>query len=424
MKARMYGVSLASAASLLLTVCSAGGSAAPSRYAPNDQITGTITVLTNRTDMQANGMLAQYAKAFEQKYPGTKVVWQTFVDFDPVKAQMNGGKYPDVMLVNTSVVALNEFPQFFAPLDDLGLDNQIYFKSYGEVGGNLYAIASFGDADGLVYNKAAFKKAGITSFPRTLSQFYADCAKLKQAGIIPIELNYTDKWPLGVWSGALPDLIAKNPNYNNTLVNTNTPFSPSTPMGEALGIVRHIVDEGWAEPDWKNTNWARSKVWAAQGKAAMMFLGNWAIPQYAASGTTTSNVGFMPFPASNNGKNAIALGPDWLYAVNKNSSQLATAKAFVKWELEGSGFTDYADGIPTIKMQKSSIPQLAGFEQAAAQIMVGLPDSAAYNKVTNGAQLDVDGGGMVQTVLTASNFNAELQQLNQQWASARSMIGG
>jgi hypothetical protein len=75
-------------------------------------------------------------------------------------------------------------------------------------------------------------------------------------------------------------------------------------------------------------------------------------------------------------------------------------------------------------MQKSSIPQLAGFEQAAAQIMVGLPDSAAYNKVTNGAQLDVDGGGMVQTVLTASNFNAGLQQLNQQWAGARSLAGG
>ncbi|MCY0901221.1 MAG: ABC transporter substrate-binding protein [Firmicutes bacterium] len=388
----------------------------------NKAVTGTITVLTNRTDMQANGMLNTYSKEFEKLYPGTTVKWQTFVDNNTVQAQMNGGVYPDVMLILPSVTK-EELPQFFAPLDNLGLDGKVYFGNYQSYQGKTYGIASFGDTNGIVYNVAAFKKAGIKGVPRTLNEFYADCAMLKKAGIVPIALNYTDKWPLGNWSNSLPDLIAKNANYMNTMANENAPFSAKSPEGESLLIARTLVQKGFVEHDFKNTNWANSKVQLAKGKFGMMFLGNWAIPQIVADGTPSSNVGFFPFPATNSGKNIAIIGPDWFFAVNKNSKHIATAEAFVKWELLDSGFADYAGGIPTIKTQKSHVPQLAVFEKLASAVIPGVPDSDTLTKIENGAQLDITGGGAVQSFLIARNPASAFAQMNQAWASARMMVG-
>lgn len=385
-------------------------------------IKGTITVLTNRTDMQANGMLNTYSKEFEKKYPGTTIKWQTFVDNNTVKAQMNGGVYPDVMLILPNITQ-SELPQFFTPLDNLGLDKKVYFNNYQSYQGKTYGVASFGDTNGIVYNLAAFKKAGIKTVPKTLNQFYEDCALLKKAGIVPIGMNYTDKWPLGNWSNTLPDLIAKNPNYMNTMVNSNTPFNTNTPEGKSLMVARTLVQKGYVEHDFKNTNWANSKVQLAKGKFGMMFLGNWAVPQVIADGTPSSNVGFFPFPATNSGKNIAIIGPDWFYAVNKNSKNIPVAKAFVKWELLSSGFADYAGGIPTIKTQKSKVPQLAVFEKQASAVLPGVPDSAKLTKIENGSQLDISGGGAVQTFLIAKNVQAAITQMNQAWASAKSMVG-
>ncbi len=425
MKPRMKAYTVAGLSVLLLAGCGSAGSSGTPSKAPTKIATsgmkGTITVLTNRTDMQANGMLNKYSKAFEKLYPGTKVKWQTFVDNNTVQVQMNGGVYPDVMMILPTLTP-SELPQFFAPLNNLGLGNKVYFNNYQAYQGKVYGIATFGDVNGIVYNKAAFKKAGIKTIPRTMTQFYKDCALLKKSGVVPIALNYTDKWPLGNWSDVLGNLLAKNPNYLNTMVNSNAPFAQSTPEGQALTVARTLVNRGYVEHDFKNTNWANSKVMLAQGKFGMMFLGNWAVPQVISSGTTSNNIGFFPFPASNNGKNIAILTPDWFLAVNKHSKSIPVAEAFVKWEVVNSGYADYAGGIPTLKTQKSNVPQLVAFEKEAT-VIPGVPTSAQWTKIANSAQLDLTGGGAVQTVLTTKNLSAALQQMNQAWASAKSMTG-
>jgi ABC-type glycerol-3-phosphate transport system substrate-binding protein len=390
--------------------------------AAGSAITGTITVLSNRTDMQANGMLAKYSQEFEKLYPGTTVKWQTFVDNSTVQAQMSGGVYPDVMLILPNITK-PELSTYFAPLNSLGLDHKVYFANFNEYKGKVYGLPSFGDVNGIVYNKAAFKKAGITHVPTTLNALYKDMALLKKAGIVPMALNYTAKWPLANWSNVLPDLIAQNANWENTMVHSNAPFSPNTPMGKALTIVYNIVHHGWAEPQPLNTNWNTSKPMLAQGKFAMMFLGNWAVPQIIGAGAPSKDIGFFPFPTSNSGKNIAIAGPDWMYAVNKHSAHLATAMAFVKWMIEDSGYANYAGGLPPLKSQKSSVPQIAQFERDASKILTALPGSTTWTKIANAAQLDLTGGGAVQPLFTSSNLDATLQQMNQAWASARSLLG-
>ncbi len=406
-----------------LALLAGAGASVAAKTSNAGAIKGTITVLSNRTDMQANGMLAKYSKEFEKLHPGTTVKWETFVDNTTVQTQMNGGKYPDVMLILPTVTQ-SELPDFFTPLNSLtSLMNKIYFKNFQEYQGKVYGVPTFSDVNGVVYNKAAFKKAGITSAPTTLSQFYADCALLKKAGIIPIALNYSAQWPLGNWSSSLPDVIAGNANYMNTLTSQKDPFSANTPMGKALTIVDTIVKNGWAEPHFENTNWANSKVEEAKGKVGMMYLGEWAIPQIVVDGTPSSNVGFFPFPGTNSHTKPTAfLNPDWELAVNKHSTNIPTAKAFVQWMVLGSGYPNYAGGLPPVKGIKSTVPQIEQFESEAA-IRQAVPNSAALTKLISTSEVDLTGGGAVQYVLNAPNFKAALQKLNQEWSNAQSLGG-
>ncbi|GMA58409.1 ABC-type glycerol-3-phosphate transport system substrate-binding protein [Alicyclobacillus sacchari] len=425
MKKWVAVVSITGVSALALAGCGTQSVSKPDTNANQtgaaSQTAKTITVLTNRTDMQANGMLQKYSEEFAKTHPGITVKWQTFVDNSTVQAQMNGGTYPDVMLILPNITP-NELPQFFVPLDNLGLDNKIYFKDFQSYNGHVYGIPTFGDVNGIVYNKTAFKKAGITSVPTTLNEFYADCAKLKKAGIIPIALNYTAKWPLANWTDTLPDVIAGNPNYLNTIVNNKAPFSSSAPMGQALNIVHTIVKNGWAEPDWKNTNWANSKTMEAQGKVAMMYLGQWAIPQIVSAGTSSSNVGFFPFPATNHGKPIAIMTPDWELAVNKHSKNIPAAEAFVKWMVLESGYPNYAGGLPPVKGMKSNVPQIQQL-YSQAKVVQGVPSTTALTQLENNSQIDINGGGAVQTVLNAQDFATALQQFNQQWANAASLSG-
>lgn len=281
---------------------SSGTNATASSQALNpSDVKGEITVLTQRTDLLADGTLQKYADEFKKEYPNvTKVDFQAITNYaDDVKVRLNSGSYGDVLMIPTGVT-VQQMPEFFAPLDNLGMDDSTYFGRYDAYQGKTYGLVSGVNANGLIYNKAVFQKAGIQAAPTTLTEFYQDAAKIKALGITPIALNYQAKWPLGVWDQLSP-AIADNVNYFNTWKSLKDPFTPGTPVAQNLNIAYTIVQKGYAEPDFKVTDWESSKTEFAQGKIGMFLLGNWAITQFEGKGIASSDVGFVPFPYDNSG---------------------------------------------------------------------------------------------------------------------------
>jgi len=68
-----------------------------------------------------------------------------------------------------------------------------------KVNGRQYGIPYDLHAVGFWYRKDLFKKAGITTPPKTIDELNADVAKLKQAGIVPIAIGSKDRWPDAFW---------------------------------------------------------------------------------------------------------------------------------------------------------------------------------------------------------------------------------
>lgn len=401
--------------SLLLTAC--GGS--QSTPADKNEISGTITFLTNRTDMVGE-KYDDYAKRFNEKYPDAHVEFEAVTDLDKTtKIRVGSGEFPDVVLIPT--IPNSDLPKYFTPLDDLGLNDRIYFKDYKSYENKVYGISVGATTAGILYNKKAFADAGITAVPQTLDEFYAAADKLKAAGKVALASNFKDQWTLYPWSSEIPTAIAGDANLNNKRLESDAPYQLDNPYGQSMGIIRNMYEKGYLEPDINSTNWEQSKKDIASGKFAMYVIGNWAIPQVIESGTDSSNIGYFPFPYDNSGKHNVTLAPDWAYGVNKNSEHPATAKAFVKWMLEDSGFDDFAGFIPVLKDKKPAVEQLTEFNSFKPKYIEAVSDDPKVTAIVNKAQITKE--AFVQEFVLAPDPQTIIDKYNAAWANAKKSLG-
>jgi raffinose/stachyose/melibiose transport system substrate-binding protein len=383
-------------------------------------ISGEITFLTNRTDMIGKEY-DEYVKRFNEKYPNIKVEFEASqTDYNQqAKVRMASGELPDVMFIPT--IPNSDLPKYFAPLDDLGLNDQITFKDFKSFDGQLYGITTGNSTAGIVYNKKTFADAGITEVPKTWDEFLAASEKLKAKGIVPLASNFKDKWPLNNWVYDLPRVIEDKADFPNDKLTSDTPFTLDNGYGKALGLIRELNEKGYLEKDINSTSWEQSKKDIASGKFAMYFLGNWVINQVIGAGTTSDNVGFFPLPLDNSGTPRAALSPDFFYAVAKDSKSPEAAKAFVKWMIVDSGYEDFAGFISPLKGKESTLAQLKEFQATGVVLQEGTVDDAIVTEISNKAQIDLP--AIVQEFVLAKDPQTVFDKWNTAWSKAKKSLG-
>lgn len=390
------------------------------------EVAGEITFYTNRTDLVQANEFKHWVDQFKAKYPKvTDVKVVGMADYNGgLRPRMNTGDYGDVVLILPSIPS-TQYKQFYEPLDDLGYDGKIYFPDeWKDKASQIsYGISSGNSVEGLVYNKQALTKAGVTPPLKTLTGLYEASEKIKQADIIPLYINFGAQWPLQQVD-KLPLLIAKDALVYEKMLNENKPFSGTdSPYRKALTIFKTFINKGWTEKDLMTNQWEDSKARVAQGKAAMYYLGNWVIPQILTTGGGKSeDIGFMPIPVDDSGELKAMMGYDFAYAVSKFSKNKDTAKAFVKFMLEDSDFADKSGFIPTIKAREPGLAQLKEFMSYKPTIIPVKNNSPRFTEVGNRAKIDFYGGSYVQTVMLSSNFEQSLEQLDARWAKAKKNV--
>jgi raffinose/stachyose/melibiose transport system substrate-binding protein len=290
------GISLA-----VLSLVAPAAMAAPINAA---DVKGKITFFTHWSSYLSAGLFDKWEAEFKALYPGIEDVdVQAFQDYDgTMGTRLAAGDYGDVLDIPGTGVSKEDLPQFFATIDDLDIVKDFYYTDNWNQDGHQYALTYGLGADGIVYNKAAFAKAGVDKVPTTWTEFLAAANKLKAAGTIPIILNMGAGWPVSAYDG-LGVAISGDPNFQNVVVTDPSPYDADKPMGKSFGILKKLITDGLAEPDLTTVNWEDSKGWLASGKGAMWFLGNWSINQVIDEGSVkagvakdAANIGFFPFP--------------------------------------------------------------------------------------------------------------------------------
>jgi multiple sugar transport system substrate-binding protein len=173
--------------------------------------------------------------------------------------------------------------------------------TYTKYGNNQCALPSLTDAYGLYYNKAMFKKAGISGPPKTMDQLMADAKKLtvrnpdgsiKVAGFVPLD-NWEELGPADLaraWGG----------EWFNDQNQAQLASDPA--WSSALMWQRQLVD--WYGYDniekffLANTNNEFNPTNAFEtGKVAMVFDGEWRTA-FIKRDNPKLDYGTVPFPAA------------------------------------------------------------------------------------------------------------------------------
>jgi raffinose/stachyose/melibiose transport system substrate-binding protein len=329
--------------------------------------TTTIEWWNISTTQPAKSVWASLAKKFEAQNPKVKVKIVQ-LENDAYKSKMTAltasGKLPDIFhtwgggvlkqqvdagLVEDLTDRTKDFADGLLPAAKAPylLDEKVY--------GIPFDIGMIG----FWYNKALFKRAGISEPPTTWDGFLDAVRKLKAKGITPLALAGKEKWP-GMYYWAY---LAMRTAGAGALQKAND--DKDFTSDEFVQAGQHLQDLVDLQPFQKGFLGAAYSTPTGQaaavgnGKAAMELMGQWAPTVEADAGKGLGkDLGFFPFPAVEGGKGAITevFGGGGGHALRRDAPQAAVD--FLKFfasEATDKTLVEKTGAIPVVPAAESAL---------------------------------------------------------------------
>ena len=314
----------------------------------------TITYLNHtgeeKTIAYEDGLIAQ----FQEENPDITVEVQRMSMDDytrTIQTKIASGDAPDVFMIEQSNLEKYASNGFMMDLSETGIvdhydGNMLSYDGvpYGApLGVNSYVVT---------YNKAIFEEVGIEA-PKTLTELYAACDAIKEAGYIPFAAGYQDSWVLmaDTQSDYATSISKDDLEALKKLESRETTFSESEAwrgVFERLGK-RVSYDQG----DEFGVDWNTACTMLANNEAAMIVSGDWTSNNIADMGESVE-LGAFPLPVSDDeAENVIVYpGAGQSYAISADSEHQDAAVKFVEFMTSpeaGAAYVEQEIGICVIK---------------------------------------------------------------------------
>ncbi|MDO0937387.1 ABC transporter substrate-binding protein [Streptomyces sp. DG2A-72] len=425
------------AGALLLSACTGtgGSSKGADAEAPDDpaQVSGTIKVLTVRTDLVQDGTMDRYAAEFNKTYPKVEVEFEALTNYEAeVKIRMNTENYGDVLLI-PAVIKKSDYPKFFASLGTQEERSKKYrFTDYTTVDGKVYGQSPVGVAPGFLYNKKVWRQAGITDWPTTPAEFLTALKAIKsKTDAVPYYTNFAAGWPLTSWTYVNGSVHCDA--EATTKLAEGDPWAQDADLRVGDTLLHDIVKQGLAEKDPATTNWEESKPRMAKGEIATQWLGTWAIVQFQdaakKAGENPDDIGFMPFPAQADGTFCAVVAPDYNQAVNVHSKHKEAARAWIDWFTDKSGYDK--DNLAISPLQDAPLPEVLKPYEDAGVKLIDLDDAkgAQVKLIDNESEAGIYAPEYRQKLVdvargaTEGSLDDLFADLSKRWTEAQKSVG-
>lgn len=388
----------------------------------------TLKVMTHRTDI-VDTDLKDYAEEYKNK-TGVNIEWVALENYDTsmqVKMRSNDD-YGDVFMV--PAISKEEYPKYIEPLGKASdadispykINKLTAIEENGDY--TVYGLSYGLGAQGIVYNKAAFAAAGINAEDmKTFDGFLDGCQKLKDAGILPVAINFSSVWTLGnLFASA--KCISGDGNYMNNLYKEDSIFDTSKPLGQVIELTGTLVNKGFTEEDLLNTDWDQSKIDLAKGKTAMMILGTWIISQERPMADNPDDIGFMPFPTED-GKTYTTLNTDFAVGISSKCKHKKEARDFV-FAFNESDYAKDNSFIPNNQNLKEMDPVIQEFLDSGVIQFVeeeaSPEDAGKTDEVLRKANIDLNTvflKPLLYSVKSMDKLQIGIDDLNEDWNNAK-----
>ncbi|MFF9766364.1 extracellular solute-binding protein [Streptomyces sp. NPDC053086] len=364
-------------ASLALTATACNGSDSDSGKSD-----GPVTITWWDTS-NATNEAPTYKALVQQFEAANKDIKVKYVDvpFDQAQNKFDtaaGAKgAPDVLRSEVGWTPAFAKKGFFLPLDGTeALADQAKFEpnliKQAQYEGKTYGVPLVTDTLALVYNKALFKKAGITEAPKTWDELRADAAKIKGKAEVDgywgsTQAYYAQSFLYGEGTDTV-DAGAKKITVNSAAAKKG--------YGTWLSL---FSGKGLHKADATADAYAHIQDAFVNGKVAAILQGPWEITNFykGSAFKDKNNLGIATVPAGSTGKAGAPTGGHNLsvYAGSDKAHQDAALK-FVK-------FMTSAQAQETIALKNSTLPTRSDAYTAKVKADPGI---AGYQGVLSAAQ--------------------------------------
>jgi multiple sugar transport system substrate-binding protein len=160
------------------------------------------------------------------------------------------------------------------------------------VDGKQYGVPYSYYQVGLYFRRDLLERAGVTEAPRTWHELRAACDKLRQSGVDAFAIGSKDLWPTAAWFDYL-NLRTNGHAFHMDLMRGLIPYTNER-VRTVFARWRELLDAGCFTKNHASVSWQESQSLLYQGKAAMMLIGNYIVPNFPAE--VRDRMDFAPFP--------------------------------------------------------------------------------------------------------------------------------
>ena len=346
-------------------------------------------------------------------------------DITVVNTQLNAGTGPDVMFSvtgsgNAGGLHVRGGAGFLADLSDMDFASRIPATLLPGLGldGELYGVPVGGTAVGVLWNLTAMEEHGF-ALPQTWSDMLQLCADARAIGKSAWAMGGADGWPTIMVPYALSATLiyGATPDFDQRQLAQEVTFSNSAWV-DVMNQYVEAIDAGCFQENALGTGFIESLSMVARGDALGAPQVNALLALITAEAPEGTRLTIAPIPATENAEETritASLGAN--YAVNRESENMAAARAFIDFLASDEGLELYltnSAGFPILTGGNFELdPTLDILLQHLADDKIGLiPDQTWTSPQVQVAMIDglqglLLGSTDVATVLAAMDAEYE-----------------
>ena len=312
---------------------------------------GTVTLDFFQFKAEAADWFTAKAKEFEKTHPNIKINVNNSSDATTdLRTRLVKNREPDVITINGDINfgMLAEAGVFHDFTDDdivgelnPGMVNiaKSLVQTNDESKKRLYGLPYAGNASGYIINADVWEQAGEDpdNPPQTWSEFIDLLQRFKSKGIVPLEASTADSWTLQAPLSSLNSTLVPESEYLS-LKDGSKKFS------DLWGTVSDQLVEIYQNYTQKNpaVTYQQATQDLAAGKAAMLPLGTYAIPQLRLI-NSDANLRFAQMPATDNAEEQqLTAGDDVILTMGAHTKHEKEAREFIDFLMKDENIKDYS----------------------------------------------------------------------------------
>ena len=312
---------------------------------------GTVTLDFFQFKAEAADWFTAKAKEFEKTHPNIKVNVNNSSDATTdLRTRLVKNREPDVITINGDINfgMLAEAGVFHDFTDDEIVDElnpgmvniaKSLVQTNDESKKRLYGLPYAGNASGYIINADVWEEAGEDpdNPPQTWSEFIDLLQRFKSKGIVPIEASTADPWTLQAPLASLNSTLVPESEYLS-LKDGSKKFS------DLWGTVSDQLVEIYQNYTQKNpaVTYQQATQDLAAGKAAILPLGTYAIPQIRLI-NSDANLRFAQMPATDDAKKQqLTAGDDVILTMGAHTKHEKEAREFIDFLMNDENIKDYS----------------------------------------------------------------------------------